>query len=147
MLQVERLRGTLVGDTENVRISGIHSSIYLTDPRDGNRRVRLTSTGLEVTTDGNTWVSAISGGGLNANIINDGVLTITDTDGRGVTGISIQRYDRFNNRYVENINISPGGINIYDGALTVYSEQTGEAIIGGGYLRVKGLDMGVVTSK
>lgn len=142
-----RIEGELyVGNNHNINLSGTHNQILLIDNEDANKRVRLTSHGLEVSTDGSTWQEALTGGGVNANSIRDGVLTITDTDGQGVSGISIRKYNPFNDKYVENISITPAGISIYDGALTVYNENTGEAIIGGGYLRVKGLDMGVVTS-
>lgn len=142
-----RIEGELfVGNHNNINLSGVHNQILLIDKEDANKRVRLTSHGLEVSTDGITWQEALTGGGVNANTIRDGVLTITDTDGQGVSGISIRKYNPFNDVYIENISITPAGISIYDGALTVYNENTGEAIIGGGYLKVKGLDMGVVTS-
>ena len=80
---------------------------------------------------------------MDANIINDGYLTITDYIGSGASGILVKR--RKGDEIVDSITIHLTEL-VLDGDITVYSAETGEVLIGGGFLRVKGLDMGVVTS-
>lgn len=137
-----------VGSDSSVLLSGIDSAIYLNGRTEEtiNQVVRLNNLGLYISIDkGQTFLPALTATGVNANAINDGVLTITDS-GYGASGISIQQWNDVANEYVENVAITPRGIDVYNGAITVHSDQTGEILIGGGYLRVKGLDMGVVTS-
>ncbi len=137
-----------VGASSNVYLDGTSNAIYLYDNTDeyNDRVVRLNNLGLYISTDsGVTYDPALTGTGLNANVINDGQLTIADHGG-GASGIVIKQWNETLNGYVDNVSINPGGIDVYNGAITVHSDKTGEVLIGGGYLRVKGLDMGVVTS-
>lgn len=137
-----------VGTDSSVFLDGTKSSIFLNGRTEEtiNQIVRLNNLGLYISTDkGNTYYPALTATGVNANAINDGTLVISDS-GHGASGISIQQWNDVANEYVENVSISPKGIDVFNGAITVHSDQTGEILIGGGYLRVKGLDMGVVTS-
>ena len=138
----------IVGSDNTVILSGKENSIMLfgDDEISDNRRiVRLDSLGLYVSTDnGETYQPALTGDGIDANVITDGFLTITDMGGAGASGILVRRQK--GQEIVDSITITPDGIQVLDGSITVYSETTGEVLIGGGYLRVDGLDMGVVTS-
>lgn len=160
MGDVTATHGTILGDlsvgsSHSIYIDGRDDSvngntpgIYLYDTVRENalRVVRLNNEGLYISEDGGaTYIPALTSGGINANVIKDGVLTIDDS-GSSASGILIRQWDSLQNDYVENVTITPSGINVLNGAITVYSDSTGEILIGGGYLRVKGLDMGVVTS-
>ena len=140
--------GLAVGPTNTVYLDGVTSAIYLYDRAGENaqRVVRLNNDGLYISQDGGiTYEPALTGSGINADAIKDGVLRIDDS-GTGASGILIRQWNETKNEYVENVHITPAGISVLNGAITVYSDTTGEILIGGGYLRVKGLDMGVVTS-
>lgn len=144
----EILGDLAVGSAHNVYLDGTKGAIYLYDTTKefAERIVRLNNEGLYISTDrGNTFLPALTSGGLNANAINDGTLVISDT-GPGAAGITIRKWNDLTNSYENNVELDPSGINVYNGAITVHSDTTGNVLIGGGYLRVDGLDMGVVTS-
>lgn len=133
-----------VGEEGNVYLDGEENAIYMFNVDDSSI-IRLNSSGLYISNDGGiTYRPALTGHGMDANIINDGYLTITDYVGSGASGILVKR--RKGDEIVDSITITPDGIQVLDGDITVYSAETGEVLIGGGFLRVKGLDMGVVTS-
>ena len=146
--------GLSVGNSGDIFIDGtvdssmeLYPAIYLYDAKEDRQKiVRLNSEGLYISENGGaTYLPALTGGGISANVSKDGVLTIDDS-GSSASGVLIRQWDTIKNDYVDNVTITPSGINVLNGAITVYSDSTGEVLIGGGYLRVKGLDMGVVTS-
>lgn len=139
-----------IGDDNNIYIqgsteAGIIPGIYLYGVDEFDRNImRLDCNGLYISRDGGrTWDMAISGSGANANTISNGYLTISD-DGAGASGVIVKQWN--GNEYREIIRITPAGMLVDGGNITVRSDQTGEVLIGGGYLRLRGLDMGVVTS-
>lgn len=143
----KEIDGKLVQQEVSLRPPGIFLN---NSHEDSSRVIRLNHLGLYISEDGGqTFSPALTAKGLDATVINDGYITISDQQGTGSSGIIIKKWNQSvgqNGELVDRVIIDPDGITVYDGAINVYSEETGQVLIGGGYLRVDGLDMGVVTS-